>query len=33
VFDLAESKVNATEKPVTVEEFSKEAEKHQHHQH
>jgi trigger factor len=33
VFDLAESKVNATEKPVTVEEFSKEAEKHQHHHH
>jgi trigger factor len=33
VFDLAETKVNAIEKPVTVEEFSKEAEKHQHHQH
>lgn len=33
VFDLTESKVNATEKPVSVEEFSKEAEKHQHHQH
>jgi trigger factor len=25
--------VNAVEKPVTVEEFSKEAEKHQHHHH
>jgi trigger factor len=33
VFDWAETKVNAIEKPVTVEEFSKEAEKHQHHQH
>ena len=33
VFDWAETKVNAVEKPVTVEEFSKEAEKHQHHQH
>jgi trigger factor len=33
VFDLAETKVNAIEKPVTVEEFSKETEKHQHHQH
>lgn len=33
VFDLAETKVNAVEKPVTVEEFSKETEKHQHHQH
>jgi trigger factor len=33
VFDLIETKVNAIDKPVTVEEFSKEAEKHQHHQH
>jgi trigger factor len=33
VFDWAETKVNAVEKPVSVEEFSKEAEKHQHHQH
>jgi len=33
VFDVAETKVNAVEKQVTVEEFSKEAEKHQHHQH
>ncbi|HEX6428058.1 MAG TPA: trigger factor, partial [Niastella sp.] len=33
VFDWAETKVSATEKPVSVEEFSKEAEKHQHHQH
>jgi len=33
VFDFAETKVNAVEKPVTVEEFSKEAEKHQHHHH
>lgn len=33
VFEWAETKVNAVEKPVTVEEFSKEAEKHQHHQH
>jgi trigger factor len=33
VFEWAETKVNAIEKPVSVEEFSKEAEKHQHHQH
>jgi trigger factor len=33
VFDFVETKVNAVEKPVTVEEFSKEAEKHQHHHH
>jgi len=33
VFDLVEAKVNAIEKPVTVEEFTKEAEKHQHHHH
>ena len=33
VFEWAETRVNAIEKPVTVEEFSKEAEKHQHHQH
>ncbi len=33
VFEWAETKVNAIETPVTVEEFSKEAEKHQHHQH
>jgi trigger factor len=33
VFDWAETKVNAIETPVSVEEFSKEAEKHQHHQH
>jgi trigger factor len=33
MFDWAETQVNATEKPVTVEEFTKELEKHQHHQH
>ena len=33
VFDWAETNVNAAEKPISVEEFSKEAEKHQHHQH
>lgn len=33
VFGWAETQVNATEKPVTVEEFTKEAEKHQHHHH
>lgn len=33
VFDWAEGQVNAVEKPVSVEEFSKEAEKHQHHHH
>ena len=33
VFQWAETQVNATEKPVSVEEFTKELEKHQHHQH
>ncbi len=33
VFEWASSKVHATEKPVTVEEFSAELEKHQHHHH
>lgn len=33
VFELAEQKVNAVEKPVSVEEFTKETEKHQHHHH
>lgn len=33
VFDWAEGQVNATEKPVSVEEFTKEIEKHQHHHH
>lgn len=33
VFNWAETQINATEKPVTVEEFTKELEKHQHHHH
>lgn len=33
VFVWAEGQVKATEKPVTVEEFTKELEKHQHHHH
>ncbi|MBC7848562.1 MAG: trigger factor, partial [Chitinophagaceae bacterium] len=33
VFAFADAKVDAVEKEVTVEEFSKELEKHQHHQH
>ncbi|WP_315820461.1 hypothetical protein [Paraflavitalea speifideaquila] len=33
VFGWAETQVNATDKPVTVEEFTKELEKHQHHHH
>jgi trigger factor len=33
VFEWAEGQVNAVEKPVSVEEFTKEAEKHQHHHH
>lgn len=33
VFAWAETQVNATDKPVTVEEFTKELEKHQHHHH
>ena len=33
VFDWADKAVNATEKPVSVEEFTKELEKHQHHHH
>ncbi|MGN6419941.1 MAG: trigger factor [Pseudobacter sp.] len=33
VFGWAETQVNATEKPVSVEEFTKELEKHQHHHH
>lgn len=33
VFGWAETQVNATEKPVTVEEFSKELDKHRHHHH
>lgn len=33
VFEWAEGQVNAVEKPVSVEAFSKEAEKHQHHHH
>jgi trigger factor len=33
VFEWAEQNVNAVEKPVSVEEFSKETAKHQHHHH
>lgn len=33
VFDWAETQVNAVEKPVSAEEFTKELEKHQHHHH
>jgi len=33
VFEWAEQNVKAAEKPVSVEEFSKETEKHQHHHH
>ncbi|MBO9561883.1 MAG: trigger factor [Niastella sp.] len=33
VFNWAETQINVTEKPVTVEEFTKELEKHQHHHH
>jgi trigger factor len=33
VFDWAESQVNATEKPISMEEFSKMVEEHQHHHH
>jgi trigger factor len=33
VFDWADKAVNATEKPVSVEDFTKELEKHQHHHH
>lgn len=33
VFNWAETQINATEKTVTVEEFTKELEKHQHHHH
>ncbi|MDF2187404.1 trigger factor [Paraflavitalea sp. CAU 1676] len=33
VFGWAETQVKATDKPVTVEEFTKELEKHQHHHH
>ena len=33
VFEWAESQVNAEEKPVSIEDFNKELEKHQHHQH
>jgi trigger factor len=33
VFNWAETQINATEKPVTVDEFTKELEKHQHHHH
>lgn len=33
VFDWADKQINATEKPVSVEEFTAELEKHQHHHH
>jgi trigger factor len=33
VFEWAETQVNAVEKPVSVEDFTKELEKHQHHHH
>ena len=33
VFSWADTKVNAIEKPVSVQEFTKELEKHQHHHH
>ena len=33
VFGWADKKVNAIEKPVSVQEFTKELEKHQHHHH
>jgi trigger factor len=33
VFAMAEQRANATEKPVSVEEFTKELQKHQHHHH
>ena len=33
VFGWAETQVKATDKPVTIEEFTKELEKHQHHHH
>lgn len=33
VFEWAEKQINATEKPVSVESFTKEIEKHQHHHH
>jgi trigger factor len=33
VFEWAETQINAQEKPVSVEEFTKELEKHQHHHH
>ncbi|MFT3825605.1 MAG: trigger factor [Chitinophagaceae bacterium] len=33
VFSLAETQINAVEKPVSVEEFTAELEKHQHHHH
>ena len=33
VFEWAEQNVNAVEKPVSVEEFTKETDKHQHHHH
>lgn len=33
IFNWAETQINATEKPVTVDEFTKELEKHQHHHH
>ena len=33
VFGWAENQIAATEKPVTVEDFTKQMEKHQHHHH
>ena len=33
IFEWAEGKINATETPITAEDFSKELQKHQHHHH